>query len=65
MPSGPPADFGESSLIASIILGSERVISVSNKSSSCVVCERKNCYRVYNYRSLFRLGEHTLKLVCQ
>ena len=41
MPSGPPAEFGESSLIASIILESERVISVRNKSSSRVVCERK------------------------
>ena len=42
MPSGPPAEFGESSLIASIIIESERVISVRNKSSSRVVCERKN-----------------------
>ena len=23
------------------------------------------CYRVFNHRSLFRLGEHTVKLVCQ
>ena len=36
--SGPPANFGESSLI----IESERVISVRNKSSSRVVCERKN-----------------------
>ena len=42
MPSGPPAEFGESSLISSIIIESERVISVGNKSSSRVVCERKN-----------------------
>ena len=42
MPTGPPAEFGESSLIASIIIESERVISVRNKSSSRVVCERKN-----------------------
>ena len=42
MPSGPPAEFGESSLIASKIIESERVISVRNKSSSRVVCERKN-----------------------
>ena len=42
MPSGSPAEFGESSLIASIIIESERVISVRNKSSSRVVCERKN-----------------------
>ena len=65
MPSGPAAEFGESSLIASIIIESERVISVRNKSSSRVVCERKNCSRVFNYRSLFRLGEHTVKLVYQ
>ena len=58
MPSGPPAEFGESSLIASIIIESERVISVRNKSSSRVVCE-------FNYRSLFRLDEHTVKLVYQ
>ena len=43
MPSGPPVQFGESSLlIASIVIESERVISVRNKSSSRVVCERKN-----------------------
>ena len=42
MPSGPPAEFEESSLIASIIIESERVISVRNKSSSRVVCKRKN-----------------------
>ena len=42
MPSGPPAEFGESSLIASIIIESERGISVRNKSSSRVVCKRKN-----------------------
>ena len=42
MPSGPPAEFGESSVIASISIESERVISVRNKSSSRVVCERKN-----------------------
>ena len=42
MPSGPPAKFGEGSLIASIIIESERVISVRNESSSRVVCERKN-----------------------
>ena len=42
MPSGPPAEFGESSLIASIIIESERVISVRNKLSSRVACERKN-----------------------
>ena len=42
MPSGLPAEFGESSLIASIIIESERVISVKNKSASRVVCERKN-----------------------
>ena len=41
MPSGPPAEFGESS----IIIESERVISVRNKSSSRVVCERKNVTR--------------------
>ena len=41
MPLGPPAEFGESSLIASIIIESERVISVRKKSSSRVVCERK------------------------
>ena len=41
IPSGPPAEFVESSLIASIIIESERVISVTNKSSSQVVCERK------------------------
>ena len=34
MPSGPPAECGESSLIASIIIESERVLSVRNKSSS-------------------------------
>ena len=42
MPSGPPAEFEKSSLIASIIIESERVISVRNKSSSRGVCERKN-----------------------
>ena len=42
MPSGPPAEFGESSLIASIIIESDKVISVGNKSASWVVCERKN-----------------------
>ena len=44
MASGPPAEFGESSLIASIIIKSERVnlVFVRNKSSSRVVCERKN-----------------------
>ena len=42
MPSGPPAEFVESYLIALIIIESERVISVRNKSSSRVVCERKN-----------------------
>ena len=42
MPSGSPAEFGESSLIASIMIGSERVISVRNKSSSRLACERKN-----------------------
>ena len=41
-PSGQPAEFGESSLIASIIIESERVISVRNRLSSRVVCERKN-----------------------
>ena len=41
MPSGPPAEFGESYLITSIIIESERVISVRNNSSSRVVCERK------------------------
>ena len=63
MPSGPPAEFGESALIASIIIESEKVMSVRNKSSSRVVWERKKCYRVFNYRSLFRLGKHTVKLV--
>ena len=42
MPSGPPAEFGESSLMASIIIESEKVISVKNKSASRVVWERKN-----------------------
>ena len=42
MPSGPPAEFGESSLVASIMIESEKVISVKNKSASRVVCERKN-----------------------
>ena len=42
MTPGPPAEFGERSLIASISLESERVISVRNKSSSRVVCDRKN-----------------------
>ena len=56
MPSGPPAEFRESSLIASIIIESERVISVRNKSSSRVVCERKML------QCLFRLGESTDKL---
>ena len=42
MPSGPHAEFGECSLIASIIIESERVISVRNKSSTRVVCKRKN-----------------------
>ena len=42
IPSGPPAEFGESSLIASIIIESEKVISVKNKSVSRVVSERKN-----------------------
>ena len=41
-PSGQPAEFGESSLIASIIIELERVISVRNKSYSRVVCEMKN-----------------------
>ena len=43
MPSRPPAEFGESTLIASIIIESERVIFFRNKSSSRVVvaCERK------------------------
>ena len=43
MPSGPPAEFGEITLIASIMIESERVIFVRNKSSSRVVvaCERK------------------------
>ena len=43
MPSGPPAEFGVSSLIASIIIELERVISVRNRSSLQVVvaCERK------------------------
>ena len=62
MPSGPPAEFGESSLIASIMIGAEKVIYVRNKLSSRVACERKN---VFNYRSPFRLDEHTVKLVCQ
>ena len=56
MPSGPPAEFGGSSFIASIIIESERVISVRNKSTSWVAYERKNG-RVFNYRSLFRLSE--------
>ena len=42
MPSGPPAEFLESSLITSIMIESERVISVSIKSSSRVACETKN-----------------------
>ena len=42
MPSGPPAEFGESSLLSSIMIESERVISVRNKSSSRVTYERKN-----------------------
>ena len=42
MPSGPPTEFGESSLIDSIIIVSERLISVRNKSTSRVACERKN-----------------------
>ena len=42
MPSGPPAEFGESSIIASINIESKRVISARNKSSSRVVCEKKN-----------------------
>ena len=42
MPSGPPAEFGESSLIASIIIESERVISARNQSSLRVACSRKN-----------------------
>ena len=41
MPSGPPAEFGESSLIASIMKESERVISVRNKSSSRVASKGK------------------------
>ena len=41
LPSVAPAEFGGSSLIASIIIESEMVISVINKSSSRVVCERK------------------------
>ena len=65
MPSGPPAEFGESSLIASIIIESEKLISVKNKSASWVVYERKNVTRVFNYRNLFRLDEHTVKLVYQ
>ena len=64
MSSGPPAELGESSLIALIMIESEKVISVRNKSSSRVACERTKCYRVINYRSLFRL-EHTVKLVFQ
>ena len=42
MPSGPPGELGESSLIASIMPESERGISVRNESSSRVACERKN-----------------------
>ena len=42
MPSGPPAEFGESSLIASVIIESERMIAVGDKSPSRVVCEKKN-----------------------
>ena len=38
MPLGPRAEFGESSLIASIVIESERVISVRNKSFSRVAC---------------------------
>ena len=41
MPSGPPAEFGGSSLIASMLIESERVIAISNKPSSRVVCESK------------------------
>ena len=41
MPSAPPTEVGESSLIASIMIESERVISVRNKLSSRVACERK------------------------
>ena len=41
MPSGPPADFGESSLIASKIIESESVISVRNQSFPWVAFERK------------------------
>ena len=41
MPSGPPAEFGESSLIASIIIESEKVISVKNKSASRVYAKGK------------------------
>ena len=37
-----PAEFREISSIASIIIESERVISVRNKSSSRVVCKTKN-----------------------
>ena len=40
---GPPAEFGQCSFIASIMIELERVISVRNKSSSRVVvaCERE------------------------
>ena len=41
MPSGLPAEYGESSLIASIMIESERVISVRNKSSSRVAAKGK------------------------
>ena len=42
MPSGPPAEFGESFLIVSIIIESERVIFVRNK------FEKHQCIYVYN-----------------
>ena len=64
MPSGPPAEFGESSLIASIIIESERVYR-SEISHPHGLYAKGKCYRVFNYRSLFRLGEHTVKLVYQ
>ena len=41
MPSGQPAEFEESYLIALIIIESGRVIYVRNMSSSRLVCERK------------------------
>ena len=52
--------------MASIIIESERLMTVSINHPQGSGCIRKEKgYMVFNYRSLFRLGEHTAKLTYQ